>query len=144
MACLTDDTLSDDAFFDSLFTDALGLVEAIRDLLTRGDGAGADKGMPPQVRMRVARDLSRLTCRATAAMSVLLLYKALEDGQAGEIDDVPGRLAELYAEVEAGPPSDGLNDAALPEPVAALMATADGVFARVARVRDMIQRHRSG
>lgn len=140
MASPTDDSLNDAEFFDRLFADALSLVEATRDLLARGDGTGAGTDTPPQVRMRAARDVSRLTCRATAAMSVLLLYKALEDGQADEIDDVPGRLTELYAEVEAPTPADNLRDVPLPEPVAALMARADGVFDRVARIHDMIRR----
>jgi hypothetical protein len=133
---------ADPAFSERTFTQALSLIEDIRDYIASGAGGRAEPGLEPATRMRAARDLSRLTNRATAAMSILLLNKAMEEGQADDITNIPARLEELEQGVTQTPPPDALDTAPLPPAVAALLARAESLFVDVGRVAALI-RHRA-
>ncbi len=132
---------NDPAFSQRTFDGTLRLIEDLRDHITSGAGrdGGADAGVEPASRMRAARDIARLTNRSTAAMSILLLHRALEDGQGGDIPDIPARLEELMEAMMVPSPVDALDSVPLPPAVADLMARAEALFADVQRVGGMIR-----
>lgn len=126
----------DAAFANRTFDATLKLIEDVRDYISSGESRLAGPEVTPPSRMRAARDMSRLTNRATAAMSILLLHRALADDQAGDIANIPERLEEMVASMRHLYPADALDGTPLPPPVAALMERADALFTDVARVAD--------
>jgi len=130
---------NDPAFSQRTFDETLRLIEDLRDHITSGDSRLERETVEPASRMRAARDMARLTNRATAAMSILLLHRALEDGQAGDIPDIPARLEDLLESMAVQPPPDALDRVPLPPAVAEMMARAEVLFADVRRVGGMIQ-----
>lgn len=139
----------DDALMPGTFDDAMALVEAVRDHIAASTATakveGADS-VTPAVRLRAAQELSRLTSRATAAVSLLLLLRALEEGQEVGVDNVPARVTDIYADVRnTGAPTDlpgvAASQAPLPDGLAALLAQADAVFARMPAVHARLRAH---
>jgi hypothetical protein len=129
-----------DEFFEETFRDALVLVEALRDLIVSSPSLGLSDTSDPVVRVTAAREMSRLTNRAAAAVSLLLLHKALLADQAEDIADPTRRLNELYSEaVSVGLDANRLSGVELPEPLQALLLQADDVFARMPRLHAMIE-----
>lgn len=131
------------AFVDDLFASLLGLLEDARTLIGSGRMQSITADLPAEARMVAARDLSKLTSQGTAAMSVLLLYKAFETGQADEITDPSAQLEDLYSEVSKAPDSQPVGDYGSVVPVALvdLRRRGDEIFARIGDVRALIRHH---
>jgi len=126
---------NESAFVDGVFHDLLGLLEDTRSWITDSDQQKKESAsLPPEARIGLTRDLSTLTSRATAAMSVVLLYKALDE-DASQIKDPGGQLDELYAEVARGVGSPGKTTT---PKLADLMVRAQDVLGSVSEVRRMI------
>lgn len=134
---------ADAAYCAQTFADTLALLERTRDLLAAGTGSDAIGDVAPAVRMRVARDMSRLTSRASAAMSVMLLYKAVAEEDGGGIENPAAQLEDLYGEVVRGAAA-APGEPDLPQPVADLMAEAERVFERTARVYEYLRARLDG
>jgi hypothetical protein len=138
---VSEPSAADAAFFEQTFADALAVVEEARDSIVSGVARGEGMTLEPAQKMRLSQELSRLTSRATGAMSLLLMYKAMVTGQAAEIDNIPTRLEELYASVQASSAASldpALADVALPDAVESLRQRAEGVFERMDRLYQMI------
>jgi hypothetical protein len=138
---VSEPSAADAAFFEQTFADALAVVEEARDSIVSGVARGEGMTLEPAQKMRLSQELSRLTSRATGAMSLLLMYKAIVTGQAAEIDNIPTRLEELYASVQASSAASldpALADVALPDAVESLRQRAEGVFERMDRLYQMI------
>lgn len=124
----------DSLFFDHAFTAVLSVMERTRDTIMAGSFAGLDS----KQKMRMSREISRLTSRSASAMSLLLLYRALVDDQAQEIDNIPARLEDLYQGVLTPDIDDGLGELALPPAAISLMDEAETAFGYMERVHSMI------
>lgn len=127
-------TPADPTFATDTFDATLTLIEDVRDYISSGASRMAGEEVTPASRMRAARDMSRLTNRATAAMSILLLHRALADGQAEDIANIPERLDEMVASMQVAYPADTLDEVPLPPAVAALMERAEALFRDVEAV----------
>lgn len=126
---------TESAFVDGVFHDLLGLLEDTRSWITDSDQQKKESAsLPPEARIGLTKDLSTLTCRATAAMSVVLLYKALHE-DSSQIRDPGSQLEELYAEVARGINAPG--ETTTPK-LAGLMVRAQDVLGAVSEVREMI------
>lgn len=128
------------AFIEDTFQAVLTLLEDARDHVA----AGMAPDLAAPQRMRAAQELSRLTNRATAAMSLLLLAKALEAGQeVGQGADpagIAGKATAILADISAPPsPVVGGADVAVPADLAALVARGETLFAHMPRVVDHVR-----
>lgn len=132
---------ADHAFSDRTFDETLRLIEDIRDYITSGESRQEREDAHPASRMRAAREMSRLTNRATAAMSIVLLHKALVGGQADDITDVTGRLVEMQESMWLTPAADALDEVPLPPAVADLVSRAEALFGDVERILPLIRQH---
>lgn len=132
------DTTDDTTFFQDIQSQTMALLHDIRDFIASGDMKRDSADIEPNQRMQVAADMSRLTSRATGAMSLVLLYQAIEDRQTDDITDIPGQLAELWQVV-----SDGVVPASvggpMPPAMALLVQRGDQLFLRMDRLRTMIE-----
>lgn len=125
---------ADTAFFDHAFSSVLSVIERTRDSIVAGQGTDLDS----KQKMRLSREISRLTSLSATAMSLLLMYKALVDGQGDQIDNIPARLEELYQGLQVQPVDDGLGDVVLPPETVALLADAGQAFGLMERIYGMI------
>lgn len=128
---------ADAAFVEETFQAVLALLEDARDHIS----AGMAPDMPVAQRMRAAQELSRLTNRATAAMSLVLLAKALEAGQEVGGGDIAVQAAGILEDIlkrPAVPPAGPAEQAELPADVAALVVRGDGLFTRMSAIHDHI------
>lgn len=132
---------ADTAFVEETFQAVLALLEDARDHVAAGMAAD----VPTAERMRAAQELSRLTNRATAAMSLLLLAQALETGQdvgqeAGSARlaaQAAGILADIGVSAGGGPPA---VEAGLATALSGLTARGEVLFTRMPRVHDLVCR----
>lgn len=129
---------ADAAFVQAVFDDTLALIEAARDHIA--DGAVRYAGVPitPTARMRASQELSRLTNRATAAISLLLLFKALQDGQDVGVADIPAQIDGILDDIQRPPVSlaeVGADADAVPESLNILLLRGEAVFERMPHVR---------
>ncbi|KJS43697.1 MAG: hypothetical protein VR70_02310 [Rhodospirillaceae bacterium BRH_c57] len=129
---------ADAAFVQAAFDDTLALIEAVRDHIADGAVRYADVEITPTARMRASQDLSRLTNRATAAISLLLLFKALQDGQDVGVADIPAQVNSILDDIQR--PSLALagtgGDAdAVPESLNILLLRGESIFERMPLVR---------
>lgn len=129
------------AFVDSLFSTLLTLLEDARTLIGSGKMHAITADLPPEARMVAARDLSKLTSQGTAAMSVLLMYKALHSGQADEIKDPAHQLEDLYSEAVRDGAEPESYGPVVPAALVDLRRRGDDIFARIGEVRSLILRH---
>lgn len=128
------------------FSEAMVLLEDVRDHIAAGVAAG--RGSPgalapasgaapePAVRLRNAQELSRLTNRATAAVSLLLLLQALEEGQEVEVDNIPARVEAIFADVRTVGSLSPVDD--LPPELTALLVRGDALFAAMPAIHARI------
>lgn len=128
---------ADAAFVQAAFDDAMTLIEAARDHIAGGGVRAIDPEVSPRTRMRAAQELSRLTNRATAAMSLLLLVKALEAGQDVGVVDIAGQAEAILAEINR--PATAPLDDELPPDLAALLVQGEALFAQMPRVRSLLE-----
>lgn len=129
---------SDSRFMQQAFEDAVALVEAAREHIISGAGRAAVAGIEPSARMLVTQEMSRLTARATAAVSLLLLHKALEAGQDVAVDDVPGRVSELFDQIVNVRHPAGSDARLIPDEVRLLLDRGEDLFARMPRVHRLV------
>lgn len=119
----------DDKQVDEAFTEALGLLERTRAFVGTGTVNFAPADATPLDRIRMARDMSRLTSLATSCMGLVLLYQAVREGQMDR-DEMQDDARRLFAELGAQ-----LPDAAAPHPRApeleSLEAEGIALFARL-------------
>lgn len=121
-------------FVEEVFRNLLSLLEDTRSWINEGRLQEDHPSLPPEVRIGVTRNLSTLTSRATAAMSVVMLYRALRE-DAASITDPKRQLDELYAEVERGIEVPTIQEAPTLE---ALIDRARDLFEPVSQVREII------
>lgn len=129
-----DDTL----YFNDLYARTMTLIEDVRDFIASGDHRRVTAEAEPDIRMRAAAELSRLTSRATAAMSLVLLYQAVVEGQADEITDSHRQLGEVWQTVCDGvvaAPEPGI----VPAELQTLVERGDALFASMPRLRTMVE-----
>lgn len=129
------------AFVDTLFTTLLTLLEDARMLIGSGRMHAITADLPAEARMVAARDLSKLTSQGTAAMSVLLMYKALHSGQADEIEDPATQLEELYGETVRNSGEPESYGPVVPAALVDLRRRGDDIFGKIGEVRSLILRH---
>ncbi|WP_019645845.1 hypothetical protein [Novispirillum itersonii] len=129
------------AFVDTLFTTLLTLLEDARTLIGSGRMHAITADLPAEARMVAARDLSKLTSQGTAAMSVLLMYKALQSGQADEIEDPATQLEELYGETVRNSGEPESYGPVVPAALVDLRRRGDDIFGKIGEVRSLILRH---
>lgn len=131
---MTTTAAADAAFFDTAFSSVLSVIERARDSIIAGPGITLDS----KQKMRMSREISRLTSRSTAAMSLLLLYKSLIDGDSTQIDNIPARLEDLYQTLQAPSAEDGLGVVELPSETVVLLGDAEQAFTHLHRIYSMI------
>lgn len=123
------------AFVRDTFDALLLLLEDARDHI----GGGMGPEISPASRMRAAQELSRLTNRATAAMSLLLMAKALEEGQDLGGGDLAARAAGILADIGKPANAAPAPEAPVPAALTALVERGDALFARMPRVHDHVR-----
>ncbi len=127
---------ADAAFVQAAFDDTLALIEAARDHIADGAVRYADVEITPTARMRASQELSRLTNRATAAISMLLLFKALQDGQDVGVADIPAQVDGILGDIQRPPVALAVADAdAVPESLNVLLLRGEAIFERMPHVR---------
>lgn len=131
---LNADCSTETEFVEEIFRDLLCLLEDTRSWINEDRLREDHPSLPPEVRIGVTRDLSALTSRATAAMSVVMMYRALRE-DAGSITDPKRQLDELYAEVERGIEAPAVQEAPA---LAALIHRARDLLKPVSQVREII------
>lgn len=90
-------TWVDTDFFDQTFDDTLMLLEETRNQVDMATHGGL-RALPTDVMLRTVRDLSYLTSQVTGIMSLLLLHRAVADGEIPE-DELEPRSTMLVDEI---------------------------------------------
>lgn len=129
------ETWMDEPLLDATFEDALMLLERARAYVGSGTAATLPPEAQPLDRIRMARDMSRVTSALTCCMSLLLLYRAVGEGQMNRVEmQVEGR--NLFAEVSAQLPDPASEHPYAPE-LTAIIGSAHDLFHRVSRLQAM-------
>lgn len=125
----------DARLLDTTFEDALGLLERARAYVGAGTTAAVPADAQPLDRIRMARDMSRVTSALTCCMSLLLLYRAVREGQMDR-DEMQAESRSLYTEVRNQLPDPSSEHPYAPE-LTALIGGAHDLFHRVERLQGM-------
>ncbi|SOD88961.1 Protein of unknown function [Caenispirillum bisanense] len=125
----------DARLLDTTFEDALALLERARAYVGAGTAASVPAEAQPLDRIRMARDMSRVTSALTCCMSLLLLYRAVREDQLDRTE-MQGEARSLLAEVTAQLPDPSSEHAYAPE-LTALIGSAHDLFHRVQRLQAM-------
>lgn len=122
-------TWVDEQHLNLAFNDGLALLERVRAFVGTGNSALAPADATPLDRIRLARDMSRVTSMATCCMSLLLLYRAVCDGQMdrGEMQE---DARQLLAEVGASLPDRDTPHPQVPQ-LEELIADGHALFTRL-------------
>lgn len=91
-------TWVDERLLNDVFNESLALLERARAYVGTGNAALAPPEATPLDRVCLARDISRVTSMATCCMSLLLLHRAVNDGQMDR-DEMKQEARRLLAEV---------------------------------------------
>ncbi|MFA7429421.1 MAG: DUF1465 family protein [Rhodospirillaceae bacterium] len=129
---------ADAEFVQATFDDTMALIEAARDHIADGSARHADPAVTPRARMRASQELSRLTSRATAAISLLLLFKAVESGQDVGVPDIPAQMDGILADIQR-PPLPSAGDEPMPESLTVLVVRAETIFERMPRLHALLR-----
>lgn len=90
-------TWVDTDFFDQTFGETLTLLEETRNQVDMATHGGL-RTLPTDTMLRTVRDLSYLTSQVTGIMSLLLLHRAVADGEIPE-EELESRATMLVDEI---------------------------------------------
>lgn len=127
------ETWMDERLLDATFEDALLLLERTRAYVGGGTSASLPTGVDPLDRIRMARDMSRVTSALTCCMSLLLLYRAVGEGQMDR-REMQAESRSLFAEVGTQLPDPASEHPYAPE-LTAIIASAHDLVHRVGRLQ---------
>lgn len=127
----------DARLLDTTFDEALALLERARAYVSGGTISGPAAEAEPLDRIRMARDMSRMTSAVTCCMSLLLLYRAVGEGQMDRAE-MQGESRALFAEVRAQLPDPASEHPYAPE-LTALIGSVHDLFHRVERLQAMFE-----
>lgn len=123
----------DERLLDAAYGEALDLLEQTRTMVQSGSARQLPPEATPLDRIRMARDMSRLTSLATCCMGLLLLYQAVREGQMDR-EEMREESRRLFAEVGAN-----LPDRSAPHPFAPdlerLVSDGHDLFRRLERLQ---------
>lgn len=125
----------DARLLDTTFEDALSLLERARAYVGAGTAATVSGDAQPLDRIRMARDMSRVTSALTCCMSLLLLYRAVREDQLDR-REMQGEARSLLAEVSTQLPEPASEHPHAPE-LTALIGSTHDLFHRVQRLQAM-------
>ncbi|EKV29850.1 hypothetical protein C882_0281 [Caenispirillum salinarum AK4] len=128
-------TWVDEELLNDAFNEGLGLLERARAFVGTGNAALAPAEATPLDRIRLARDMSRVTSMATCCMGLLLLYRAVADGQMDR-DEMQDESRRLLAEVGANLPDPATPHPHVPQ-LERLINDGHHLFARLERLQNL-------
>ena len=126
-------TWVDERLLNDAFNEGLALLERARAFVGTGNAALAPPEATPLDRIRLARDMSRVTSMATCCMSLLLLYRAVADDQMDR-DEMQDEARRLLAEVGANLPDPTATHPHVPQ-LERLINEGHGLFHRLERLQ---------
>jgi len=121
-----DSNTSHAAFVERAYRDTFDLLVDVRDYLA--DGSGADsEALPPEDRMQLTYELTRVTRKLTNVMAWLMLQKAVIAGEMTPEQAATDPAATMDIGADDGKPDD-------PAALARLPLAARGLFDRSRRL----------
>lgn len=132
----------DDNLLDRAYNDALALLERARAFVGAGNAAATPPEATPLDRIRMARDMSRVTGMATCCMGLVLLYQAVREGQMDRTE-MQDEARRLFAEVGANLPDPTAPHPHAPE-LEGLINDGHDLYRRIDRLQTLFDMGQGG